>query len=83
MSSTTQDLRARGGPRPHGPRHRQEGTDPLFDQNLNTADSAAFTAISVGDIVLKHGWRMFEREDGLYLEKGNKLFRIKLEEVRT
>ncbi|RLA85665.1 MAG: hypothetical protein DRG31_02340, partial [Deltaproteobacteria bacterium] len=34
-----------------------------------------------GDIKLKYGWRLFEKEDGIYLEKDGKVYRIKIEEV--
>ena len=37
--------------------------------------------VDVGDLLLRHGWRLFEREDGLYLTRDGQEFRIKMEEV--
>lgn len=37
--------------------------------------------IYTSDINLKHGWKLFEREDGIYLEKDGKVYKVVLEEV--
>ena len=62
-----------------------DNTRNLGSSSLRWANVYAVTT-TIGDLVLEGKdakWRLFEREDGLYVknEKTGKLYRIKLEEV--
>lgn len=47
--------------------------------NINTLSAIN---VYVGDLMFKHGWRLFETNEALYLRKDNKIFRLVLEEVK-
>ena len=49
---------------------------------LNASNGkATFTSVAVGDLLLKYGWRLYEGEDGLYLEKDGRKFKLVMEVV--
>lgn len=48
----------------------------------HSGDTLNPAVINVGDVYFKYGWRLFETDEGLYLEKDAKRFKIVLEEVR-
>ena len=64
-----------------------QNLDPDSDasRNLGSANrrynEVHCVTLYTGDIKLQYGWRLFEKEDGIYLEKDGKVYRIKIEEV--
>jgi len=50
-------------------------------KSITNVGNLSATKIYVGDIILKYGWRVFEMPEALYLEKGGRRFKIKIEEV--
>jgi hypothetical protein len=51
--------------------------------NIVNVNRLKASVIEVGDIMLKYGWRIVERPDGIYVVKDGKLYRLLLQPVNN
>ena len=69
-------------PKAHASSHLPGGSDQLFDQSLNTTDSPSFAQVTIGDLVMKNGWRLTEHKKYgvVFQSPEGKLYRMELME---
>ncbi|MBW2648962.1 MAG: hypothetical protein JRC53_03960 [Deltaproteobacteria bacterium] len=64
----------------HAASHQAGGGDQLFNQNLNTSDSPSFAQVTIGDLVMKNGWRLTEHDEYgvVFQSPEGKVYRVEL-----